>query len=409
MTLPGEASTTAESPCIVLGLETQIGLAAVRELGRAGVPVIGVTHDPRAIGLASRYLAQGVVVSAPRSEALLDALRGLGRRHGPCSLIAVSESNLSWLTDRRDQLGDVRAAVPGREQLALVLDKGRTLAAAREVGVRVPEGQEPTTYEEALALAERLPYPVVLKWSDSGSIAPRLAALGLPWLKAEYVHDPAGWRTAVDRYRPLGRWPLVQAYAAGCGLGQFFFMHGGQAVRRFQHLRVAEWPPEGGFSSVCDAEPLDRHVELQQRSIALLQRIGWQGVAMVEYRWDAASGEATLMEINGRLWGSFPLAVQAGAGFALFMHRAALGLPLPELPAPRSDIRCRMVSTEIKRLVRIAWQAQRIADPHFARRPWREFGRFFGDFARSGVGYYVWSRDDPRPWYRDLSNALRRR
>jgi hypothetical protein len=44
-----------------------------------------------------------------------------------------------------------------------------------------------------------------------------------------------------------------------------------QAVRRFQHLRVAEWPPEGGFSSVCDGVPLDQFTDLQEKSIRLLQ------------------------------------------------------------------------------------------------------------------------------------------
>jgi len=43
-------------PGIVLGLETQIGLCIVRELGQAGVRVIGIAHDWGAIGLRSRYL-----------------------------------------------------------------------------------------------------------------------------------------------------------------------------------------------------------------------------------------------------------------------------------------------------------------------------------------------------------------
>ena len=58
-------------PCVVLGLETQIGLSVVRELGRAGVPVIGVAQQANAIGLRSRYLTQGITVEQPRSPALI--------------------------------------------------------------------------------------------------------------------------------------------------------------------------------------------------------------------------------------------------------------------------------------------------------------------------------------------------
>ncbi len=395
-------------PCIVLGLETQIGLSLVRELGRAGVPVIGIAHNPRAIGLRSRYLARGVVVADSRSEALLATIRDLGQELGPCCLLTVSETNLTWLNEHRGELGQVRLAIPDAERLALVLDKQRTLAAARSVGITVPETAEPESIEQARQLASNFSFPAVLKWKDPHLVSQRLHALGLPLRKAEYVYTAQQWLAAAERYEPVGAWPMVQAYCPGQGLGQFFFMHDGEAVRRFQHLRIAEWPPEGGFSSVCDAVPLDRHVELQKLSIALLRHIGWQGVAMVEYRWDAASDRAVLMEINGRFWGSHPLAVHCGAGFALLAYRQAMGLPLDGLPAVRHDLRCRMVATELKRLRRIGFQPGLIADRSFVARPWAELWRFLSDYLRPKVRYYVWSLEDPLPFLADLRNALRR-
>lgn len=398
--------TERRPPCIVLGLETQIGLAIVRELGRAGIPVIGIAHDRRALALSSRYLTRSLVVPEPRSEALLAALRGLGEQEEPCSLLTVSEANLVWLAQHRGALGQVRPAVPDADRLALVLDKQRTLAAAREVGIATPVTSEPQTLDEALALADGFSFPAVLKWKDPNAVAPRLRALGLPLLKAEYVYTAQNWREIARRYAPAGAWPMVQGYCPGQGLGQFFFMHQGQAVRRFQHLRVAEWPPEGGFSSVCDAVPLDLHRDLQERSVALLQRIGWEGVAMVEYRWDAATDQAVLMEINGRFWGSFPLAVHCGAGFALLAHHQTLGLPLTTLPPARDDLRCRMVATEVKRLARIWLHAERIADRSFRVRRGAELGRFLADFVRPRVRYFVASLEDPRPLLADLRNAL---
>jgi len=161
----------------------------------------------------------------------------------------------------------------------------------------------------------------------------------------------------------------VQEYCSGVGLGQFFFMHRGKAVRRFQHLRVAEWPPEGGFSSVCDAVPLDRFVELQEKSIRLLQHIGWDGVAMVEYRYDPASGRAVLMEVNGRFWGSFPLAMYCGAGFGLLAYGLQGRDRMPDLPPLRENLRCRMVVTEVKRLKRILLEPGQIRDRTFQVRP----------------------------------------
>ena len=396
-------------PCIVLGLETQIGLGVVRELGRAGVPVIGIAQSRHAIGLRSRYLAQRIINEQPRSEAILEQIRALGEEFGEIPLLTVSEVNLNWLLNNRQHLGKVKPILPKAESLSVVLDKGKTLAVAESVGIAVPRTIEPESLEAIERLADTLSFPVVLKWKDPNSIGPLLSANGISLIKAEYALD-AGQLIAIGkRYQPLGKWPLIQEYCPGNGLGQFFFMHDGEALRRFQHIRIAEWPPEGGFSSVCESLPLTEHAELQDKSVALLRAIGWEGVAMVEYRLDRQTGKAVLMEINGRFWGSFPLAVQCGAGFALLAYlvnglgrNAALG-------EVRTGLRCRMMATEIKRLIRILFEPQKISDPFFEPAPGQELARFLLDFFRSGVGYYVWSRDDPAPFFADLTNMVLRR
>lgn len=397
-------------PALVLGVETQIGLALVRELGRSGVPVVAISHDPCAIGLVSRHVWRRVVCGPPRSAAVVKLIRALGNELGPVSLLTVSEVNLAWINSVRDQLGEaVRPAVPPERLLRQVLDKSRTLEVARSVGIDTPITVQVRSMSELHQTLNDLPFPVILKWNDPNAVAPRLATLGLPLVKAEYALDAQSLVAAARRYETLGKWPMIQQYCPGVGLGQFFFMRDGLPVRRFQHVRVAEWPPEGGYSAVCDAVPLEQHTELQARSVALLQALQWEGPAMVEYRFDASTQRAVLMEINGRFWGSLPLAVACGAGFALHAHAAALGEPTPDLPAPRSDLRCRMMVAEVKRLVRIVVQPRRILDPSFRRRPWAELVRFVADFVRPNRCFYVASMTDWRPLSRDLANAIARR
>lgn len=392
--------------CIVVGIETQIGLAIIRELGAAGVRVVALTHDRRAIGLSSRYVHHAEIV-APRSEELLECLDRLGQQFGVCSLIMVSEANLQWLSSHLGRLGqNIRPVVPPVAALAIALDKGLTLEAAARLGIPVPTTIEPADEAEVESIAQTFRFPAVLKWKDPNGVAPRLASLGLPLLKAEYVYSAEEWRRAAARYSPLAEWPLVQQYCRGQGLGQFFFVHEGRVVQRFQHLRIAEWPPEGGFSSVCDAVGPGQHAALLALSERLLLSIGWSGVAMVEYRLDQDSGQAVLMEINGRFWGSYPLASQCGSAFALLAHRAAVGLPLEPVPVPLARWRCRMVLTELKRLRRLLLQPQLIADRQYEIRRLAEIGRFISDFFRPRVGYFVWSWRDPSPWFADLRNML---
>lgn len=398
----------ARPPCLVLGIETQIGVGVVRELGRAGVRVIGLANRDRSIGLASRYLERGIVVGAARNDALVQRIRELGDEYGGAVLLAISETDLAWLIANRGAFGQVKVIAPEAETFRRVLDKAQTLDLAQQVGIRVPRTVAPRTIDQWHEACAEVRYPVVVKWADPLLAMPLLHAQQLPLLKLEFAADASALTAIGDRFVPAGIWPLIQEYCPGRGLGQFFFMHKGEAVRRFQHLRIAEWPPEGGFSSVCDAVPLTRHQDLQERSIALLRAIGWEGCAMVEYRLDDASGEAALMEINGRFWGSFPLAVQAGAGFAtLAYYLQGLG-EHTALPPSTATLRCRMVATEIKRLVRILLQPGKIRDPYFRIRPGHELWRFIWDFFRPDTCYYLWDRRDPGPLLADLRNYVLR-
>jgi len=394
------------APCYILGIESQIGLSLIRELGAAGIPVIGIAVDPKALGLESNYLTAGVVLEAPRTDAGLAQLRTLAAQYGPGYLLTVSEANNSWLIANRGALGGLVPLIPEQDAFAVVLDKARTLSLAASLGIAVPQGACPRSWDEVEALARSFPFPAVLKWADPNAVAGRLGELGIELVKAEYVYTPDEFLAVARRYQPVGAWPLVQEYCAGTGLGQFFFMHKGEAVRRFQHLRVAEWPPEGGFSSVCDAVPLERFAALQEDSIRLLQAIGWEGVAMVEYRYDPVRDRAVLMEVNGRFWGSFPLASYAGAGFGLLTYYLQGVGKMPALPALNNGLRCRMVATEIKRLRRILLQPGLIRDRSFRRRPVHEVIRFVVDFLRPSVRYYVWNWRDMKPFFRDVRNAL---
>lgn len=397
-----------DPPCFVLGIETQIRVGVIRELGRAGVRVIGLANRDRSIGLASRYLERGVVVGPARDDVLVQRIRVLGEEYGGAILLGISETDLKWLITHRDAFGAVKVIAPEAETFARVLDKTRTLALAETVGIRVPRTRAALSLEDWEVACRDLNYPVVVKWADPIAAMPRLHAHGLTLQKLEYAADAASLRKIGERFAITGIWPLIQEYCPGRGLGQFFFMHKGAAIRRFQHLRIAEWPPEGGFSSVCDAVPLSQHQALQERSIALLQAIGWEGCAMVEYRLDEVTGDAVLMEINGRFWGSFPLAVHSDAGFAsLAYHVQGLGR-IPTLSPLKDDLRCRMVSTELKRLVRIALQPGKIRDPYFKIQLGQELGRFAGDFFRPKTRYYLWDSRDSGPLFADLRNyALR--
>src|SRR6185369_8821821 len=203
--------------------------------------------DPRSLGLRSRYLHRGHVIPQKGVE-LVDRLSALGRSLGKAYLIAIAEHHLMLFARERERLAPVKLLCAPLEAFEAALDKNTTIRLARECGIDTPRTWTLTDLAALDALQRELTYPVVLKWSEANAAGRALGPHGLKLIKAEYAYDFGELKHALERYRPAGIFPLIQEYVPGVGVGQFFFMHEGRAIRAFQHRRVREWPPEGGTS-----------------------------------------------------------------------------------------------------------------------------------------------------------------
>ena len=400
-----ESVLTRRLPAVVLGIDTPIGLTVIRDLGRHGVAVYGIGRTASALGMSSRFLHQGLVRAAGE-EALVAQLVELGARLGEACLFAISEGDIELLNRHRDRLGAYRIMFADKARMDSVLNKDRTYEAAERVGIRTPRTEQVASMAEAQAAGARLRFPVVLKWANPQDAAVRLGAAGLTLEKTRYCDTPAELLAHLRQFERVGIYPLIQEYCAGFGLGQFILMHEGRAHYTFQHQRVHEWPPEGGFSSMCESLPRERHQALMARSIALLQELGWEGVAMVEYRHDPATGESALMEVNGRFWGSLPLAYHAGASFPVMCYRLLGHGEAIDDRGYRGGVRCRYMVPETKRLARILFARAKIADKTLVFRPLPELLGYCADFVRPGSSYYVFDARDPRPFLHDVGQML---
>ena len=388
----------------VLGADSPIGLTVVRELGERGVQVFALGRDRRALARTSRHTHKFTLIEKPLAQWLARFIA----EHRIGAVMAISEHHLIELAALGPVMGSCRLLVPEPEKLALVLDKPRTLKLAAGLGIEVPSSWQPLPHEDHAAIAGGLAYPVAVKWADPNAVSARLGAAGIELEKVEYASDPRALLALLSRYDRVAIWPLVQTWCPGQGLGQMLHMQAGRATLRFQHRRLREFLPTGGVSAFCEAVPLAHHAALMERSEALLVAIGWEGPAMVEYRHDPASGRSWLMEINGRFWGSLPLAYHSGAHFGWETYACAM-LGEDAAVQGRSKVgamrwrRARYLIPDAKALVmvlrdgkvpvlrRIGVAAQFIAD-------------FFDPWSR----WFVWSWRDPAPFFADMAGVVRK-
>jgi predicted ATP-grasp superfamily ATP-dependent carboligase len=116
---------------------------------------------------------------------------------------------------------------------------------------------------------------------------------------------------------------MVQERIEGEGHGVFLLIWNGTVRAAFAHRRLREKPPWGGVSTLSESVPLGH--EILVKSARLLKALGWQGVAMAEFKRDRRDGRSKLMEVNGRFWGSLQLAIDAGVNFPLLLYRLSRG------------------------------------------------------------------------------------
>ena len=289
----------------------------IRSLGRAGHHVVAVGSSRLAPGLASRWAAERVVAPPPTRSPMgfVEEIARIARRPNARLLPVTDASLVAVDRNRRRFPAASLALLPAREALEAVHDREVTLRCARRLGIPFPE-TEIVANERAIGLAStRVAFPAVLKprascWVTTGGRIARATA--------SFAAKPIDAANALRRFAPGAGPALLQSWVDGEGRGVFLLMRHGEPVARFAHRRVVSLRPEGGASAHAESIPAEGPA--YDAAVTLLRDIGWEGPAMVEFLVSRATGEALLMEVNGRFWGSLALAIRAGVDFpALFV------------------------------------------------------------------------------------------
>tara|TARA_R110002073_G_scaffold335986_1_gene529730 strand:- start:330 stop:1511 length:1182 start_codon:yes stop_codon:yes gene_type:complete len=131
---------------------------------------------------------------------------------------------------------------------------------------------------------------------------------------------------------------VVQGFVQGSGVGVFLLRWDGVIKAKFMHRRLHEMPHTGGASSLRESW---WHDKILKDAEANLSRINWEGVAMIEYRWDCNTDEFYLMEMNLRFWGSLHLAIYSGVDFPKLLADAFFGHDFAPNPKPEIGVKCR--------------------------------------------------------------------
>lgn len=398
--LTSRSSHLAGRTVLVTDGEQRAALAIVRSLGAAGAVPFVTSSSGRSLAGASRFAAGDEVVADPLTDpaAFVAGLAEIVERRSIAVLLPVTEAALRPVLQSRSTFRDVNIPFPTSDTFARASDKRQMSALAGELGIPVPRQEVLESPGDVGALAaSRLGFPLVLKPAVSVG---RTEGHSVK-LSVSHVEDAQELSRRVRELPPAAFPLLVQERIVGPGVGIFLLRWEDRVLARFAHRRLREKPPAGGVSvyreSIALPAPALRYAE------QLLDHIAWQGVAMVEFKYNRDMNVPYLMEINGRFWGSLQLAIDAGVDFPRLLLEAAAGRFPPRPVEGRPGVRLRWLMGDLDHLlIRLRGSERDLSLPPDAPGRLLTLGRFLVPW-KPGDRWEVLRPSDPRPFLREIA------
>jgi predicted ATP-grasp superfamily ATP-dependent carboligase len=398
----GRAGWTADRlDAVVTDASARQSLAAVRQLGRAGYAVGAVecTSDLPAAAFTSRWCSTYSAFDSDRRDydRYIDDLLGLLPSTKSTVVIAAHDGTIEALRSRRTELEQhhVLALAP-EAALSKAVNKIQTLAAARELGLRVPRSVTVSAADQIEAALDEVGLPLVVKPTQSWIVGPESSILRSP----RGANTPAQARAQLESFLELGAETIVQEYVPGAREGISFVYSGDEFFGEFAQVAERTLPILGGISIMRASIPLPADAADDARR--LVRSLGLVGYSEVEFRRDA-SGAPVLMEINPRLSASVEVAIRSGVDFPRLLFQWASGETLRADPGYEIGVRMRWLGGDF-RWLRNTWTNQGDLGVESTGHALRSFVADFGH----PTSYDYLDRSDLRPAVQAASTVVGR-
>ncbi|MGV9264741.1 carboxylate--amine ligase [Kitasatospora sp. NPDC003701] len=324
--------------------QSHSAVGAVRTLGRLGVPVYAMVEDRLTPTALSRYLTGALVapttgreppaeLAAGLREAAGEVRRRTGRR---AVAVATDDEAAVLLAEHAEELAEdlllppVPAGLPRR-----LADKGGLHDLCRATDTPTPGACAPTDRDELLAAARRFGYPLVLKNLASFTRLQRPVVGHTTVVRTEaelLAHCPADGPDGGPALAVLAQ-EYLPADRAEDWITHLTCGPGGEPLAAFTGVKLRSWPPGAGVTTRARAVA---NPELAELAVRFCRRIGYSGIADLDWRLDLRDGRYKLVDFNPRTGAQFRLfETSDGVDVVRALHLSLTGRPVPRGPQLR--------------------------------------------------------------------------
>lgn len=293
---------------LVLDSHSNASLAVLQSLGYAGysTTLAGACFDP--ISGSSKYARSFLLYPDPLKDKKLfqSWIQDIEEKNSFDFVIPVTDSTIYPLLEMANN-NETRYLIPPKNSFEFFFNKKMTLSLAKKLRIPIPETWSITDPDFQINTLTNYPYfikPIRSKiWIEKKGFNLSAKLVRTKNELTKYILE-------MKKYGDL----IIQEYSGGTGIGVEVLCEKGEVLVFFGHRRVHEYPLTGGGSTYRVSVKVPEI--LLEYTKELVKSADWNGPAMVEFKENGSN--YSLMEVNGRFWGSLPLSIRSGINFPLF-------------------------------------------------------------------------------------------
>lgn len=250
-------------------------------------------------------------------EARLEALAEIARRKHVDVILPCSELGVLFAVTHRERLAKLAALppLPSLDCFNLARNKWQLNQFALQRGLPVPDAVLATLDAEFDRRLDGLEYPALLKpvaMTDGQGIR----RFENPSQLRQFLANQDA-QVFKDKF-------IVQPFVPGSDMGLSVLCRDGKILALTIQRGIISASHRFGPLMAMEFIQKDDVLAMGHR---LMSALNWGGVAHVDLRLDSRDGQAKILEINARYWGSLLGSLVAGVNFAYLACQAALGIP----------------------------------------------------------------------------------
>lgn len=325
---------------LVTNQDHKNALAALRSLGKKGYNLTGAGQSRWDHGLFSKYADKKLVYPSPESDSagFRDTLLDYVAREGIDVVLPIGVDVVTVVALNHKEFSEVTGVPFGDYGIfEKAHDKSNTMRIAQKNGIPMPKTRFPNSIKDYEGMLDSLDYPHVLK-ARRGSAYSGVSIVRWKGEALEKYNELSSRKSGFNAIYDFEK-PIIQEFVPGDIYDVCVLCDRGDLRRALTQVRVKTWPTAGGAGVVNKTTD---NPELIEPTRKLLEKVGWHGVAQVEYKMDA-EGNPRLMEINPKFWGTLDLSIQAGMDFPDLACRLALGEEIGENYEYRKGLKYRWI------------------------------------------------------------------